>query len=72
MKSSEPRPRYGSGIGAQTNIVPFGFATGQPIRARPSQSASRRERYTSQTSSGKSGASFIATIEAIWIGWKVP
>ena len=32
----------GSGIGAQTNIVPRGLCTGQPMRASPSQSTSRR------------------------------
>ena len=35
---------YGSGIGAQTNIVPFGFSMCQPSRSRPSINASRRPR----------------------------
>ena len=41
--SSDDFFRYGSGICAQTNIAPCGLATGQPIRASPSQSASRRD-----------------------------
>ena len=34
----------GLGIGAQTNIVPFGFSMCQPMRSRPSINASRRPR----------------------------
>ncbi len=34
----------GLGIGAHTNIVPFGASTGQPARARPEIRASRRPR----------------------------
>ena len=45
--SSEPRVRYCSGIGAQTNIVPFGFSTVHPILFRPSTSTSRRFLWTS-------------------------
>ena len=43
-KSSEPAARNGSGIGAQTNIVPRGGSTSQPARPRPVMSASRRLR----------------------------
>src|SRR5450756_2915088 len=42
LNSSDPRLRQGSGIGAHTNIVPRGLRTGQPMRARPSHSTSRR------------------------------
>ena len=42
-KASDPSAWNRSGIGAQTNIVPFGFANHQPARASPSQSASRRD-----------------------------
>ena len=41
-KSSDDSSLYGSGIGAQTNMVPFGFSISQPTRASPSQSTSRR------------------------------
>ena len=37
-------PAWAPGIGAQTNIVASGFENSQPERARPSQSASRRDR----------------------------
>src|SRR5215212_6323785 len=36
------RERHGSGIGTQQNMLAFGGVTGQPIRCRLSQSASRR------------------------------
>ena len=36
----------GSGILAHTNMLAFGTVTGQPTRARPSQSTSRRFSYT--------------------------
>ena len=39
-----PISSYGSGIGAQTNIVPRGRSISHPQRARPSISASRRPR----------------------------
>ena len=39
--STEPILMYGSGIFAQTNMVALGLSTGQPIRFRPSMSASR-------------------------------
>ena len=41
--SSEPMWAYGSGTGAQTNIVPFGFGKLHPIWSRPSHSTSRRD-----------------------------
>ena len=40
--SSEPISRYGSGMGAHTNIEPLGAFTSQPIRLSPSMSRSRR------------------------------
>ena len=41
-KSSEPMLRYGSGMRAQTNIVPLGLGIAQPVRAKPSINTSRR------------------------------
>src|SRR6266540_3861106 len=41
--STEPISRYGSGIGAHTNIVPSGGMTSQPMRWSPPQSVSRRD-----------------------------
>ncbi len=41
--STEPISRYGSGIGAHTNIVPWGGVSSHPIRFSPSQRASRRD-----------------------------
>ena len=41
--SSEDISRYGSGIGAQTNIDPRGRTTSQPMRCSPSMRVSRRD-----------------------------
>ena len=43
QNSTEPISLYGSGICAQTNIVPFGGSISHPIRLSPPHSASRRD-----------------------------
>ena len=60
------------GMRAHTNMVAFGFSQGQPIRSRPSTSASRRARYVAAICSTHSWGPFRATIAAIWIGWNAP
>src|SRR5512141_2300757 len=42
--STEPISRNGSGMGAHTNIVPFGFSNSHPMRANPSTRQSLRFR----------------------------
>lgn len=42
--SSDPIVAKGSGIGARTNMIAFGFSTGQHPSVSPSQSTSRRLR----------------------------
>ena len=42
--AAEPIALYGSGMGAHTNMVAFGFSTRQPMEFRPSHSTSRRSR----------------------------
>ena len=41
--STDPMARYGSGIRAQANIVPRGRRMSQPMRAKPSTRALRRD-----------------------------
>ncbi|MNW62660.1 hypothetical protein D3C74_408040 [compost metagenome] len=41
--SIEPISRYGSGMRAHANMVPFGRWMSQPMRSRPSHSVLRRD-----------------------------
>ena len=57
---------------AQTNMPALGFSTSQAIRWSPSTRTSRRSWYSAACFSTSASHCRIATMAAIWIGWKVP
>ena len=67
-----PSARNCSGIGAHTNIPARGFGTSQPVRFRPSTSASRRFSYSATTAATAGSACRRAMIAAICTAWKMP
>ena len=63
---------HGSGIFAQTNMPALGGSMSQPWRSRPSHRTSRRSWYSAARLSIAASQCRMATMAAIWIGWKMP